>query len=103
MRNNWKRNLSDSRNHQRFTLRYISLVLIPFSLKLKSTIRINRVQEFIHKTEIKLLKQCLRTINNATELIALEKDMCETNLVSVSVNNHNLQKESSNFINKIWE
>ena len=60
-------------NHSRFTLWCISQDLVQVSLKLKTTIKTNRTRKIVHKAEKKLHKECIRTINNTIEFIALKR------------------------------
>ena len=55
---------NDYKNHNRFTLRYLSKDLVSVSAKLKSTIKTMRAKEIIHKAERQLLQEGVKAINN---------------------------------------
>ena len=63
-------------NHQRFSLRCLSLDLIPVSIRLRSTIKIPKGKQIIKKVERALLNEIIRSINNTLSMLKQRRDTC---------------------------
>ena len=59
--------ISDSKNHQRFSLRCLCKGIVPVSFRLKNLIRTQKGVSIIHKAEMKLLNERIRNINNTID------------------------------------
>ena len=68
--------MADFSNHQRFSLRCLSLDLIPVSIRLKSTIKIPKGKQIIKKVERALLNERIRSINNTLNMLEQRRDTC---------------------------
>ena len=68
--------MADFSNHQRFSLRCLSLDLIPVSIRLRSTIKTPKGKQIIKKVERALLNERIRSINNTLSMLKQRKDTC---------------------------
>ena len=66
----------DFQNHRRFTLRCLSEKVVPVSIKLESQVKTPKGLQIIRKTEISMLNQRIRSINNIINMLSLESDTC---------------------------
>ena len=79
----WERleyKMEDFENHHRFTLRCLSKDVIPFSVRLKSTIKTPKGRYIIRKAERALLNERVRSINNSLTMFKAQRDTCINNL-----------------------
>ena len=65
--------ISNYKNHRRFSLRCLSKVVIPVSLKLKNNIITYKSECIIYQAEKKLLNERIKNINNTIEHLDHEK------------------------------
>ena len=68
--------IANFKNHRRFTLRCISQKITPPSLKLKSNIKTPREKRILQRAEKQLSDECIRSINNTTEICTCRRDAC---------------------------
>ena len=73
-------NISDFKNHQRFSLRCLDKGLVPVSLRLKNLIRTQRGRGIIYKAEKQLLNERIKNINYTLECYEHEKYMYKSQL-----------------------
>ena len=71
-----KKKMADFSNHQRFSLRCLSLDLIPVSIRLRSTIKTPKGRQIIKKVERALLNERIRSINNTLNMLEKRRDTC---------------------------
>ena len=63
----WRPEVSDFENHQRFSLRCLSKGVSPVSLKLKNLTRTQKGEHIIKRAEKQLLNEKIRNINYILE------------------------------------
>ena len=71
-----EKKMADFSNHQRFSLRCLSLDLIPVSISLRSTIKTPKGKQIIKKVERVLLNERIRSINNTLYMLEQRRDTC---------------------------
>ena len=67
-------------NHRRFSLRCLSIDVIPVSIRLKSNIKTPKGCHIIKKAEKALLNERIRSINNTINMLSHQRDTCKTDL-----------------------
>ena len=75
--------MADFENHRRFSLRCLSKGLIPTSVKLKTNIKTPKAKYIIKKTEISLLNERIRSINNSIAMFRTIIDTCKNQLENI--------------------
>ena len=71
-----EKKMADFSNHRRFSLRCLSLDLIPVSIRLRSTIKTPKGRQIIKKAERALLNERIRSINNTLNMLEKRRDTC---------------------------
>ena len=71
-----EKKMADFSNHQRFSLRCLSLDLIPVSIRLRSTSKTPKGKQIIKKVERALLNERIRSINNTLSMLEKRRDTC---------------------------
>ena len=66
---------SNYKNHRIFTLRCIHKELIPVSIKLKSTLKTEKVKKIVRKAEKDLLQARVKAINSILDNIAKQTEV----------------------------
>ena len=73
---NLEKKMANYRNHQRFTIKCLKKEVIPVSIRLKTNIKTSKGLQIIGRAEKQLLNECIRSINNASELVMMKRDTC---------------------------
>ena len=92
---------SDYKNHSRFTLRYISKDLIPFSVRLKSTGRSRSAREIIQRAEKQLLQDRIKYISGILHDTEVKVDSFRSRQLSIVTTT--TMDRCIDFINKVRE
>ena len=92
---------SDYRNHQIFTLRCIIKVITQVSIRLKTTVRIEKARKIIRKEERDLLQAMVKSIISLLQNNAKQRDLCRSQLASIISTTSML--ECQEFIDKVRE
>ena len=71
-----EKKMGDFSNHQRFSLRCLSLDLIPANIRLRRTIKTPKGKQIIKKVERALLNERIRSINNTLNMLKQRRDTC---------------------------
>ena len=71
-----EKKMADFSNHQRFSMRCLSLDLIPVSIRLRSTIKTPKGRQIIKKAERAFLNERIRSINNTLNMLEKRRDTC---------------------------
>ena len=74
---------SDYKNHRIFTLRCIHKELVPVSIKLKTTLKTQKVGKIIQSAEKPLLQARIKAINNLPHNNAKQTELCSSKLASI--------------------
>ena len=93
--------ISNYKNHRRFSIRCLSKGVIPVSLKLKNTIRTYKRDCIIYQAEKKLLNERIRNINNTIEHLDHVKYMYENNLKTIV--GPEMFKQCEDYLNTVKE
>ena len=75
--------MADFENHRQFSLRCLSKGLILTSVKLKTNIKTPKAKYIIKKTEISLLNERIRSINNSIAMFRTIIDTCKNQLGNI--------------------
>ena len=89
------------KNHRIFTLRCIHSELVPVSIRLKSTLKSERVKKILRMAEKQLLQTRLKSINSLLDNNAKQLELTRSKIVSI-LTPLNYQ-ECQDFIDKIKE
>ena len=71
-----EKKMADFSNHQRFSLRCLSLDLIPVGIRFRSTIKKPKGKQIIKKAERALLNERIRSTNNTLSMLEQRRDTC---------------------------
>ena len=74
---------SDYKNHRIFTLRCIHKDLVPFIIKLKTTIKTNKARKIIKQVERNLLKARVKAINSILDNVGKQTELYRSKLASI--------------------
>ena len=91
----------DFQNHRRFSLRCLSVDIIPVSIRLKSNIRTPKGCSIIKRVERALLNERIRLINNTITMFGTQRDTCKNQHSSIL--DKEAMEECVKFINCIRE
>ena len=69
---------SDYKNHRIFTLTCIHKELVPVSIKLKATLRTDKVKKIIRTAERHLLQARVKAINSILDNVAKQTELCRS-------------------------
>ena len=69
-----EKKMADYRNHRRFLIKCLKQEVIPFSIKLKTSIHTTKASQIIRKAEKQLLNEHIRSINNMIEIYMYKRD-----------------------------
>ena len=92
---------SDYKNHRIFILRCLHKDLVPFSIKLKSTLKTERARKIVRKAEKDLIQARIKAINSILGNIGKQTEICRSNLASI-ISAQRL-RECQGFIDKVGE
>ena len=96
-----QRRASNYKNHRIFTLRCLHKELIPVSIKLKSTLKTEKVKKIIRKAEKDLLQARVKAINSILDNVAKQTELCRSQLVSIL--SAQRLRECQGFVEKVGE
>ena len=92
---------SDYKNHRIFTLRCIHKYLVPVSIKLKTTIKMDRARKIIKNAERNLLQARAKAINSILDNVGKQTELCRSKLASI-VSTQRF-RECQGFVEKVGE
>ena len=92
---------SDYKNHRIFTLRCIHKDLVPVSIKLKTTIKTDKVKKIIRNAERNLLQARVKAINNILDNVDKQTELCRSKIASILPTQR--FRECQSFIAKLGE
>ena len=98
-----EKNMADFCNHRRFSLRCLKFDVIPVSIRLKTNVRTVKGLEIIRRTEMKLLNECIRSINNSLELYMYEREAIVQQLEDKLDQNKEILEECQEYIKRVIE
>ena len=84
-------------NHRCFTLRCLGEKVVPVSIRLKSQVKTPKGLQIIRRTEISLLNERIRSINNTINMLSQERDTCIRRLKE-KIKDEGLFQECEKFI-----
>ena len=92
---------SDYKNHRIFTLRCIHKELVPVSVNLKTTIKIDKAKKIIKNAARNLLQARVKAINSILDNISKQTELCRSKLASILSTQR--FRECQSFMKKVGE
>ena len=92
---------SDYKYHRIFNLRCLHKDLVPFSIKLKSTLKTERDKKIVRKAEKDLIQVRIKAINSILDNVGKQTELCRSRLTSI-ISAERL-RECQGFIDKVGE
>ena len=92
---------SNCKNHRIFTCRHIHKELVPVSIKLKTTLRTDKVKKIIKNAERHLLQGRVKAINSILDNIGKQTEICRSRLASIL--SAQIFRKCQGFIEKVGE